>query len=333
MTVHNADVARMLSRLADLLEIEGANPFRVRAYRDAARVVGDLPHDVSALVAAGRDLSELHFAPAGGDCGHRAEPGEAGVTGFVMPSLGADMEAGTLVEWLKKPGNAVRRGDVVAVVETQKGTIEIVETGVLDSVLVQPGEKVPVGRPLASLRGNGAAQEPEPAPPQPPEVPPSPEQPPPTPPPERPPEPAPEIPPGVPPEIPPSPEQPPVEIPEPEARGRIRVRMRPAARRRAAELSFDPSAVRGTAADATDPVAARTALGLRSGRDARGDLRLHGTLQTRDPALLSDLNGRLAPGGRLPRVRKSAVGRRPSRCFPRCSSSRRPRSPFVRSRS
>ena len=45
---------------------------------------------------------------------------------FVMPSLGADMEAGTLVEWLKKPGDAVKRGDVMAVVETQKGEIEIV---------------------------------------------------------------------------------------------------------------------------------------------------------------------------------------------------------------
>jgi pyruvate dehydrogenase E2 component (dihydrolipoamide acetyltransferase) len=218
-----------------------------------------------------------------------------------MPSLGADMEAGTLVEWLKNPGNAVRRGDVVAVVETQKGTIEIVETQVLDSALVQPGEKVPVGRPLASLRGNGVAQEPEPAPPQPPpEVPPSPEQPPPAPPPERPPAPAPEIPPGVPPEVPPSPEQPPVEIPEPEAKGGIRVRMRLAARRRAAELSINP--VRSEARPrmpqfarrcragrqrraGSDPRCSGTALGVRSGRDARGDLRRHGTLQTRDPAL------------------------------------------------
>ena len=44
---------------------------------------------------------------------------------FRMPSLGSDMEAGTLVEWLVKPGDAVKRGDVVAVVETQKGAIEI----------------------------------------------------------------------------------------------------------------------------------------------------------------------------------------------------------------
>jgi DNA polymerase (family 10) len=60
MTVHNADIVRFFDRLADLLEIEGVNPFRVRAYREAARIVGDLPHEVSAVVAAGRDLSELH---------------------------------------------------------------------------------------------------------------------------------------------------------------------------------------------------------------------------------------------------------------------------------
>lgn len=76
-----------------------------------------------------------------------------------MPSLGADMEAGTLVEWLKKPGEAVKRGDIVAVVETQKGAIEIeiFEDGVLDRYLVQPGVEVPVGAPLAMIRGPGEA--------------------------------------------------------------------------------------------------------------------------------------------------------------------------------
>ena len=172
-----------------------------------------------------------------------------------MPSLGADMEAGTLVEWLKKPGDAVKRGDVVAVVETQKGAIEIeiFEAGLLERLLVQPGEKVPVGTPMATLRSDGAAQEPEPAPPPPsPEVPPPPEPPPPGPPPERPYQPPPERPPSeVPPEVPPAPEQPPVEIPEPEAKGDIRVRMTPAARRRAAELGLDPRRVRGTRPDGT----------------------------------------------------------------------------------
>ena len=44
---------------------------------------------------------------------------------FRMPSLGADMEAGTLVEWLVKVGDPVHRGDVVAVVETPKSTVEV----------------------------------------------------------------------------------------------------------------------------------------------------------------------------------------------------------------
>jgi pyruvate dehydrogenase E2 component (dihydrolipoamide acetyltransferase) len=74
---------------------------------------------------------------------------------FCMPSLGADMEAGTLVEWLKQPGDPVRRGDIVAVVETQKGAIEIdiFEDGVIERWLVEPGTTVPVGTPLALIAG------------------------------------------------------------------------------------------------------------------------------------------------------------------------------------
>lgn len=73
---------------------------------------------------------------------------------FRMPSLGADMEAGTLVEWLVKPGDQVKRGDVVAVVETQKGAIEIeiFETGRVEQILVDLDSKVPVGTPLARIR-------------------------------------------------------------------------------------------------------------------------------------------------------------------------------------
>ena len=78
---------------------------------------------------------------------------------FLMPSLGSDMEAGTLVEWLKQPGDEVHRGDIIAVVETQKGAIEveIFEDGVLDSTLVELGTEVPVGAPLANIRTNGEA--------------------------------------------------------------------------------------------------------------------------------------------------------------------------------
>ena len=77
-----------------------------------------------------------------------------------MPSLGADMEAGTLVEWRVAPGDRVARGDIVAVVETQKGAIEveIFDDGEIESLLVEPGEKVPVGTPLARLSGGAAGE-------------------------------------------------------------------------------------------------------------------------------------------------------------------------------
>ena len=100
----------------------------------------------------------------------------AAVVDFRMPSLGADMEAGTLVEWLVKPGDPVKRGDVIAVVETQKGAIEIetFETGQIEEILVGLDTKVPVGTPLARIRtdmeakaGGAAEKPPVPAPPQP----------------------------------------------------------------------------------------------------------------------------------------------------------------------
>ena len=77
---------------------------------------------------------------------------------FRMPSLGADMETGKLVEWLVVPGQRVRRGDIVAMVETQKGLfeVEIFADGVMGELLVQPGQTVPVGTLLATI-DNGAA--------------------------------------------------------------------------------------------------------------------------------------------------------------------------------
>jgi pyruvate dehydrogenase E2 component (dihydrolipoamide acetyltransferase) len=83
-----------------------------------------------------------------------------------MPSLGADMEAGTLIQWLKHPGDVLKRGDIIAVVDTQKGAIEIevFEDGVLERILVQPHDKVPVGTVLADIRASGAPAAPTPAP-------------------------------------------------------------------------------------------------------------------------------------------------------------------------
>lgn len=59
MPVQNAEIAELFNRLADLLEIEDANPFRVRAYRNAARVVSGYSRGMAELVDEGRDLDEL----------------------------------------------------------------------------------------------------------------------------------------------------------------------------------------------------------------------------------------------------------------------------------
>jgi pyruvate dehydrogenase E2 component (dihydrolipoamide acetyltransferase) len=77
---------------------------------------------------------------------------------FCMPSLGADMVAGTIIEWLVKPGDYIKRGDIIAVVDTEKATIEVevFMTGILESILVPAGEKVPVGTALALIRDGEA---------------------------------------------------------------------------------------------------------------------------------------------------------------------------------
>lgn len=59
MPKHNADIAVIFEEIADLLEIQNANPFRIRAYRNAARVIGELPNEVSHLLEKGMDLTQL----------------------------------------------------------------------------------------------------------------------------------------------------------------------------------------------------------------------------------------------------------------------------------
>ena len=78
---------------------------------------------------------------------------------FLMPQLGADMTAGKLLRWRKNEGDRIQRGDIIADVETDKADIEIevFATGVIEKFLVQPGEKVPVGTPLATIQEDGKA--------------------------------------------------------------------------------------------------------------------------------------------------------------------------------
>jgi pyruvate dehydrogenase E2 component (dihydrolipoamide acetyltransferase) len=139
---------------------------------------------------------------------------------FVMPILGADMEAGTLVAWRKQPGDHITRGDIVAEVETEKGLIEveIFTTGVLEKILIEPGTKVPVGTVLAVIREEGPSAPPAPAP-----------------------APAAAVAPRAAAPVIPRPVAPPL----PES-GAGRLRISPAARKLAAELGVDPAGVHPT---------------------------------------------------------------------------------------
>lgn len=72
---------------------------------------------------------------------------------YRMPSLGADMESGFLREWRVKPGDPIKKGDIIAEVETQKGIIEIevFEEGTIAELLIKEDEKVPVGTLMATI--------------------------------------------------------------------------------------------------------------------------------------------------------------------------------------
>ncbi len=76
-----------------------------------------------------------------------------------MPALGADMSAGTLLDWLKQPGDRVERGDIIAVVHTDKADIdvEVYASGVVQELLVEPGTEVPTGTVLALIGESGEA--------------------------------------------------------------------------------------------------------------------------------------------------------------------------------
>jgi pyruvate dehydrogenase E2 component (dihydrolipoyllysine-residue acetyltransferase) len=136
---------------------------------------------------------------------------------FLMPILGADMTAGTLIAWRKQPGERVARGDIIAEVETEKGLIdvEVFVSGVLERILVQPGATVPTGTVLASIREDGPAAAAAPA--------------------------------AVAPVVP-GPAAPPVAMPAAERVGAARVRVSPLARKLAAGLGIDPTTLHGTGA-------------------------------------------------------------------------------------
>ncbi len=90
-------------------------------------------------------------------------------TNILMPALSPTMTEGTLARWLKAEGDAIRAGDVIAEIETDKATMEVeaVDEGVLGKILVPDGtQNVKVNDPIAVLvaAGETAADTPKPAP-------------------------------------------------------------------------------------------------------------------------------------------------------------------------
>lgn len=165
---------------------------------------------------------------------------------FKMPALGADMESGALVEWLVKPGDHVKSGAIIAVVETQKGAIEVevFHDGVVSEILVPEGETAPVGAVLA-LIDDGSAPVGAHA--------------------------APAAPVAAAAPRPPSPKAAPRETQTPFAPTGARAKATPVARRRAAALGVDLSQIAGTGVDgavrladveSARPAAARTRRGF-----------------------------------------------------------------------
>ena len=138
---------------------------------------------------------------------------------FRLPSLGADMESATLTEWLKQPGEPIHRGEAIATVETTKGLIDLeaYEDGTISEFVAAPGARLMVGAVMAHLELEGAARAPELS------------------------------------AQPPSAPAPPLEAPPPAAAAvtapeAARVRLSPAARRRAHELGIAPETLAHAAA-------------------------------------------------------------------------------------
>ncbi|TVP57893.1 MAG: 2-oxo acid dehydrogenase subunit E2 [Halomonadaceae bacterium] len=105
-----------------------------------------------------------HPAPGGIHRRRRkTDPRRIPLSDFLMPSMGADMDSGTLVEWKVKPGDRVKKGQVIAAVETSKAVldVEVFQDGVVEKFYVEEGTEVDVGAPLALIGDGSGAQAPE----------------------------------------------------------------------------------------------------------------------------------------------------------------------------
>ncbi len=71
----------------------------------------------------------------------------------VMPKLGLTMESGTIIKWVKKEGDQVKKGEIIAEIESEKltGEVESPADGVLVKIIHEEGDEVPIGEPIALI--------------------------------------------------------------------------------------------------------------------------------------------------------------------------------------
>ncbi len=106
MPVHNADIATVFEEIADLLEIQGENPFRIRAYRNAARTVNELGRDLATLLAGGGELPKL--PGIGPDLAGKIKEIAASGTCALLERLHRELPP-AITELLKVPGLGPKR--------------------------------------------------------------------------------------------------------------------------------------------------------------------------------------------------------------------------------
>src|ERR1700730_8148770 len=128
------------------------------------------------LPRASPSRTRLSYGPAFWDNQQRTNrerslQGHQMATNILMPALSPTMEQGRLAKWLKKEGDAVRSGDVLAEIETDKATMEVeaIDDGTLAKILVPDGtDNVAVNTPIAVIAGDGEDSAPVEARPSPP---------------------------------------------------------------------------------------------------------------------------------------------------------------------
>jgi pyruvate dehydrogenase E2 component (dihydrolipoamide acetyltransferase) len=82
-----------------------------------------------------------------------------------MPRLSDTMQEGTIARWLKKPGDEIKKGDVLAEIETDKATMDLesFDSGILEQILVREGQTVPIGQSIAVIGSGAGVQQQQPA--------------------------------------------------------------------------------------------------------------------------------------------------------------------------